>query len=166
MRELNRLTTEYIEAEDRIRIFGELATDETVVMWLSQRLLRHLLPHLFLWLEKQSGDSIPSEIAQSFAQEAAQAEFATEAPVAQHPGSQEWLVLAVDINPSNEALRLGFRAKEEQQASLTLTPVALRQWLAILHTLWGLAEWPKELWPEWIKENAGLARDNVHSNLH
>ena len=50
--ELQRLTTEYVDAEDRMRLTGEIRPGETLVLWLSQRLLMRLLPHLFLWLEK------------------------------------------------------------------------------------------------------------------
>ena len=166
MKELQRLTTEYIEAEDRLRVSGELAPNETVVMWLSQRLLRRLLPHLFLWLEQQSGDSIPLEIEQSFAQEAATADFAAETPVAQHGGSEEWLVTAVDLGSSEQAIQLAFRANELQEANLTLNSVTLRQWLSIVHNLWGNAEWPTEFWPEWIKYNSNTTSSNLRSSMH
>lgn len=150
MRELQRLTTEYIEAEDRIRISGELASGETVVMWLSQRLLLRLLPHLFLWLEKRSGDSIPLEIAQSFAQDAARADLVQETPVAREENSQEWLVEAVDLSFKQEALILQFRAQAPHPATVTMNAQALRQWLSIVHAVWGIAEWPVGVWPQWM----------------
>lgn len=153
MAELHRLTTEYIEAEDRIRISGELASGETLVMWLSQRLLLRLLPHLFLWLEKQSGDSIPLEIAQSFAQDAARAELAPEAPVVREDNSQEWLVEAVDLSFSEEALVLQFRDQVPNAVTLTMNSQALRQWLNILHTVWGIADWPIGAWPQWMADS-------------
>ena len=36
---LQRVTTAYLENEDRLRLTGELADGDTVVCWLTQRLL-------------------------------------------------------------------------------------------------------------------------------
>lgn len=166
MNELQRVTTEYVEAEDRMRISGELASNETVVMWLSQRLLMRLLPHLFLWLEKQSSDNIPMEIEQSFAQEAAKADLTSEAPVQRLAESQEWLVAAVDLTPNANALAMSFRSEAGQRETLLLQAVPLRQWLEIIHALWGVAEWPGDVWPEWIaSETANSGYDHA-SRLH
>ena len=44
--DLHRITTEYIDSEDRIRLTGQLASGDTVVLWLTQRLLNRLVPHL------------------------------------------------------------------------------------------------------------------------
>tara|TARA_R100001377_G_scaffold81364_1_gene60826 strand:- start:6460 stop:6960 length:501 start_codon:yes stop_codon:yes gene_type:complete len=166
MRELQRLTTEYVETEDRVRISGELAANGTVVMWLSQRLLVRLLPHLFLWLEKQSDANIPMEIEQSFAQEAVKAELNTEAPVQSLPESQEWLVEAVDLTPNENMLSIRFRTENGNQETLRLQAFALRQWLEIIHSLWRLAEWPFDVWPEWIASNKPASKHGDPAKLH
>lgn len=166
MNELQRLTTEYVEAEDRIRISGELASGETVVMWVSQRLLIRLFPHLFLWLEKQSSDNIPMEIEQSFSQEAAKAALTPEAPVLRLTESREWLVAAVDITGNPNALVMSFKSETGQRETLALHAVALRQWLEITHSLWVIAEWPRDVWPKWITSKKSISdRDHI-SRLH
>lgn len=66
MAELQRFTTEYVEIEDRIRLAGETAPGHTVVLWLTQRLLARLLPHLLQWLEQQTGATIRGDILQGF----------------------------------------------------------------------------------------------------
>ena len=53
MATLQRITTEYIDQEDRIRLTGELAHGATVVLWITQRLLNRLIPHLTAWLSRQ-----------------------------------------------------------------------------------------------------------------
>ena len=164
--ELQRLTTEYVETEDRVRISGELASGETVVMWLSQRLLLRLLPHLFLWLEKQSNDNIPMEIEQSFAQEAAKADLSAEAPVERQKGSQEWLVESVDLSPNKDALATRFRSQSEKFVQIALQAQPLRQWLEILFSLWQLAEWPIGVWPEWMAEKNPAQESPRLSTLH
>ena len=47
MAELQRCTTEYIATEDRLRLSGEIGTQSTVVLWLTQRLLNRLMPPLY-----------------------------------------------------------------------------------------------------------------------
>ena len=150
MHELQRITTEYIDTEDRIRLTGEVNESDPVILWLTQRLLTRLLPHLFLWLEQQNGNTMPAEIVQSFAQRAARSELTEQPPVQRSAESTEWLVHAVDITPDNASLRMRFRSIGEDEATLTLPVVQLRQWLGILHLLWGKGEWPRGVWPEWI----------------
>lgn len=43
MPDLQRITTQYIEVEDRLRLTGELAPGEVVVLWLTQRLMHRLI---------------------------------------------------------------------------------------------------------------------------
>ena len=74
---LERCTTEYAEDEDRLRLSAELANGNTVVLWLTQRLLNRLVPHLVQWLEKQTAgvaaissvQARTSNAMQGFAQE-------------------------------------------------------------------------------------------------
>jgi hypothetical protein len=166
MNELQRLTSEYIEAEDRLRISGQLGSGETVVMWMTQRLLNRFLPHLCLWLEKQGSDSLPVEIAQSFAQEAATQELRPESPVTGHENALEYLVDSVDITPEPGTMRLVFRAGGDQQSHVELPSTALRQWLSILHSQWLLAQWPGELWPEWMQGNLENAKGEDAQTFH
>lgn len=39
---LQRATTEYVEEEDRICLSGELATGDTMTLWLTRRILDRL----------------------------------------------------------------------------------------------------------------------------
>lgn len=166
MAELQRLTTEYVESEDRIRLSGQRVGDETVVMWISQRLLLRLLPHLFLWLEKQSGDAIPLEIAQSFAQDAARADLVAEPPVQRKSDSQEWLVTAVDLTPVSDALTMRFRSSDNKQEHFTMNAQQFRQWLEMLHSLWVAAEWPAPIWPSWLRGNNKKMNERDAKHLH
>ena len=51
---LERITTEYVEVEDRIRLTGESEDNQTIVLWLTQRLLTQIISHLLGLIEKQS----------------------------------------------------------------------------------------------------------------
>ncbi len=150
MLELQRLTTEYVDAEDRLRLTGETGPGQILVLWLSHRLLVRLLPHLFLWLENHGSSTLPTEIEQSLEQRAASAGMDFEAAVQRDGRCQAWLVEAVDMTAGDHALRLRFRRDGETSVSLTLSSLHMRQWLTILRALWHVAEWHAEIWPEWI----------------
>src|SRR5258708_37201016 len=51
---LKRLTTEYIESEDRIRITGEVEESSPAVIWITHRLFSRLVPAILEGLEKKT----------------------------------------------------------------------------------------------------------------
>lgn len=183
MIELQRITTQYIDAEDRIRLSGESSEGgerTTLVLWLTQRLLSQLISHLIGLIEKQSGEQSSdsgsktpvSNLMQGFAQQAAESELAAELPVKTEAVSQSWLVQEVDIALSAEgALVLVFKRdlggteQENSGAKATLSVEAkqLRQWLGIIHTQWQQAGWPLTIWPTWMDEQAAT---DIGKGLH
>lgn len=124
MFDLTRFTCEYIDREDRIRMLGETAQGTTVVLWLTQRLLLRLVPHLCEWVEKNSTvaglstDHLPgqAQLWQGFAQQAAQAELAPQTPVTLEPNAPRWLVMEVDVNAKPEHISLCFKGDERLKA--------------------------------------------------
>lgn len=62
---LQRITIEYRTQEDRLCLTGERAG---VVLWLTQRLLGRLVPHLTAWLEQQKGPSEHAKVMLEFQQ--------------------------------------------------------------------------------------------------
>lgn len=155
---LQRITTAYIDLEDRIRLAGETEGGERLVLWLTRRLLDRLVPHLVTWLEKNAGPQAPAsrlydEALQGFAQEAAQARLKPEAPVPAAAPSRSWLVCAVDVSLSEASIRLNFKGlAESEQTCLTMPEAPLRQWLGIIHGLYVRAAWPTSPWPGWMGE--------------
>lgn len=151
---LERITTEYIDTEDRIRLSGEVGNDVPVVIWLTQRLLQRLLPKLLQWLENQNADMPHADILHGFAQQAAKAELAPQAPVLAGSDSTAWLVQSVDIEQSEQAVSLTFYGVNGQDpVSLALAATPLRQWLSIVYDAYLKAEWPIEVWPGWLRES-------------
>lgn len=150
--QLERITTEYVEVEDRIRLSAEVLGDSPVVLWLSQRLLFRLLPSLFHWLDGQGGsDAGYSQLMQGFAQQTAQSELTPQAPVSATAAGSAWLVQAVDVGASEQLMRLTFRGGSGQAATLNLETKPMRQWLFILKNLCQKAEWNLDVWPEWFE---------------
>ena len=124
--ELRRLTTRYVDSEDRLRVAGEVASGQVQVMWLTQRLLNRLLPHLWKWLDHavqaqpRSHDTPAAALAaaspaaqtelQRFAQQSAAAERRQQVPVDPSRAARTLLVQSVDIRHLPVGLRLTFKA--------------------------------------------------------
>ena len=172
---LQRITSIYSDVEDRFRITGEVSDESTRCLWLTQRLLLRLVPHILEWLNEIAraegkGDLGQAELMQDFAQQAAKARLEPQAavPVPTMPdpnaaiettlgtataGQQEsiWLVKEVDISKStNGILTLTFKHESANGVQLAMAPIELRQWLIILHSQWLQAGWPAAIWPEWV----------------
>jgi len=161
MSELQRITSEYVENEDRVRLTAEVETGATEILWLTQRLLIRIVNHLLQWLEQQTSVATPealkdkqaADLVQGFAQQTASAELTAEQPVQSMDTALAWIVISVDISRSPQAVKLSFKGANEEQAALTLEARQLRQWLGIIHQLWSAAEWPQAIWPQWMQES-------------
>ena len=104
MHYLERVTTEYIEMEDRLRLTGILRSGKTISFWFTQRLLIQLLLACTDWLENQSPDiakkiatSQSKDSALSLAQESAKSELHAETSVVASPNSPNLLVKELEI---------------------------------------------------------------------
>lgn len=156
MSDLARVTTEYVAVEDRIRLSGESGQAAPVSIWLTLRLLQRLLPLLLEWVEGRDGAAALHSFAlHSFAQQAARAELAPQAPVRPPADHAAWLALEVELVRSPRSVRLTLRgAADGQAASLELTPKPLRQWLGIVHDAYVKGGWPLDAWPAWMARGA------------
>lgn len=153
---LQRLTTEFVDVEDRLRLSGQDADGRVQVLWLTQRLLNRLCPALCQMLER-AGKGPHAGLLQGFEQEAARARHEPQEPVQVPEQADSWLVQAVDVTPTADGYLLRFRGTQEgQQASVLLPDTPLRQWLAIVLEHYRRAGWPGADWPEWM-DPAGAA---------
>ncbi|CAN5385126.1 hypothetical protein BH10PSE6_BH10PSE6_47260 [soil metagenome] len=169
---LRRLTTEYVEIEDRIRIAGQTPKDAQVVMWLTNRLATRAVPQLLRWLENQAAPtsassraSAPSQAVrrelQSFAQATAVAGLKQQKPVTARADDPAWVAKAIDIKASQSHLSITFRGAQDQSAGVRFDAMGLRQWLSILHRAWTKAQWPPLVWPDWIKTHRSAPQNAV-----
>lgn len=156
MAALERITTQYIDSQDRVRLAGVSGNAAPVVIWLTQRLLQRLLPVLFQWLQRQDSTLPLAEVFHGFAQQAAQAELTPQVPVQVEAASCAWLALSVDISRSNESVDLTFRGPDGENATLILATKPLRQWLGIIHEAYRQAQWPLQAWPEWLQASEDI----------
>ena len=162
MSALQRITTEYCEVEDRIRLIGEDENGDALTLLLTQRLLIRLLVHLLEAVATQSTENArnPSQdeeatnLLQGFAQQAAADNLSPQTPVVADSTLNSWLVKEVDIgNAADASISLVFKSASGDRAVLHMENQHLRQWLAIVHSLWLVTEWPAAIWPKWIEES-------------
>lgn len=162
MTELKRITTEYIDIEDRIRLSGEGKDGEILVFWLTRRVMGRLLPTLLGWLERGVVGTEPSRPAfhrdavQGFAQQRARAQATPQPRVAVAAASGQCLVTSVVVGHTRETLTLTLRGGEsDPEGRLTLAAQPMRQWLNILHDRYRQAGWPLDGWPDWMTAESG-----------
>jgi len=160
MPKFQRLTTEYIKTEDRIRICGEISGDTTVTMWLTRPLCSLFLPHLFKIAEKntpnksiQHESATVMEIVQQFAQEKAVSSLSPAPTVRPQEQNIEQFIETVEIITDSKILTLRFLSKDSEELGpviLSFDSDQLRQWLYILSKCFRQAEWGMDYWPSWI----------------
>jgi hypothetical protein len=176
MKALQRVTIEYIAQEDRIRLSGQRAEARPLAIWLTRRLLDRLMPELLRWIEREGGDLLGAntsdanqnaaivprgDMLHSFAQQAARTRLTHQEPVRVAADDEAWLAQSVTVSCGGRAIRLTFHAASGQDATVTFTTQPLRQWLNILHDSYLKAEWPLQVWPEWVREAAPRAQIQV-----
>ena len=174
--DLQRVTTRFHAAQDRICLSGELPGGH-VVLWLTQRMLRRLLPVVVDWLanhDPMNDLALPSgdlyrEALQGFAQQAARTQLEqlpAVAPVSVGADSPEYLVSSVQVERSAQCLRMVFSTEQSPIAQMALYPQSLRQWLNILFDAWRRADWPVDLWPAWMHDDGALSVQTPSAPLH
>lgn len=155
---LQKITTVYVDKEDRIRLAGALLNGDTIIIWLTLRMLQLLVPSLTSWLQKSdtlAGAALGAEKdVQSFRQQAAKASIEKQPPVAATGQSLSWVAVGVDYRSNNTQIHLVFKGQNTETASLDLPLEACRQWLSILFDAYKLADWPMGAWPDWVSESA------------
>ena len=174
MHKLQRITSEFIEAEDRIKFIAQCEKEQTLVLWVTQRLISRLIAHCLNWLEKETSeldravalDQESRSDLQGIVQESARQALNQQPAVVPGHDSQSFLVQEIDINITNEGVVLLFKGSKNKQAELVFSVAQLRQWLAIMHSLWHKAAWPMSLWPDWMDENQLTSTGEPNSPVH
>jgi len=151
--ELDRITINYVELEDRIRLAGETNGGTVVIVWITRRLLDRLLPELVQRLENSveggHGNALRTDALQTFAQQAARTMSVPQAPVPASAAEAQWLAHSIDVSFSRRFVRLSFKDHQSHCVNLTLEESKLREFLNILFEAYRRADWPTGAWPRW-----------------
>lgn len=150
---LQRITTVYCDEQDRLRLSGEQAQGQVIVLWMTQRLTNRLVAHLCEVAGAGAADSLASQLQRSFELQVAAASLVEQPPVQPTCDAAEALVYSVDVTSSQSGARLVFKgSSREVLAELGLPHVPLQQWLGIVHGQYRSAQWPMAVWPAWVEE--------------
>lgn len=181
VQQLERITTDYVPQEDRLRLSASVANEgPCVVLWLTHRMLSQLLPHLWQWLQAQTPQPTqplaPAQQAavqhftQQVAQQTAWAQH-TQAPavpaVAASQATHSVLVQAVQLHCTPDAVHLHWAdaaQPPQQRYAMVLSAAQLRQWLVMLQRQFAQAQWPTAHWPQWLQPSTG-AEDAALASL-
>lgn len=160
---IEKLTTEYVQEEDRVRLNLTDPQSNRSSLWFTQRLLNRMIPALVKVLEEETQGQPQSSDLQAFNQAQAQQSIEQDSPVA--PADSSWLVHRIDMTPSKTKVVLVFTDGDNTSARLDIPRKALRQWLSIVRELYKHAGWSTEFWPSWLKPLSGQDHPNK-SRLH
>jgi len=160
MADIQKVSLQYVVAEDRLALDTEDADGATTRLWLTQRLCRGLVSALDPMLRRVTSLRLPDQApdaAQSWEQAAAMSGFGKIPGVEPREDSVTGLVQTVRISPPGATMTLTFEFGDGGSHVVTLTITALRQTLAVMHRLHVEAGWPLEVWPSWIADPAAQA---------
>ena len=173
---LQRVTTRYDADEDRLCLSGVTASGEMHAIWLTQRLLLRVLPHLFAWLEAAppvgaaaAGPQTVGAAVQAFSQQAAVAAQGRLAPVPRPHADAGWLVRGIGFSATGDEACLTFTSGPGGRGEallLALASTPLRQWLGVVHSRWVVAGWPVAIWPAWMAPGAHASPGAGKGALH
>jgi hypothetical protein len=155
---IQRITTTYLENEDRIRLVGENARGETIIIWLTRRLLDRLLPVLLTTIDNTAEADNQHELIQGFAQHAAVSGIPQSRPIIPKSESASWVAISIDVAHKSDGVDLSFK-DEQKVAMLSLDRILLRQWLGIVYMAYEKAEWDTDMWPSWFSND--ISTDNM-----
>jgi len=163
MQSLKKVTSEFIDTEDRIRLSALTAEDKAVAFWMTQRLLIRLVTHLSKQIEigsPRSGDASESEGA-SYSDsdrdiQTDRESFTAESAVKIEKNIKPVLITEVDIKFGKSDLTLVLKSGNKSCANISFSLSELKQWLDILYTLWHRAGWPISHWPQKLIDNSSI----------
>jgi len=173
MNRLKRITSEYVEIEDRIRVAGLTEKNKTLSLWFTMRLTSRLVTHCIALLGKHSpelkkaatNDDQLQKNLQNLVQQSAEQEIGEESAVSVTTDSPSYLIKEIDVKTSDGGVVLSFKQNKTSSYELYLKSQQLRQWLGILYLIWQKAEWPLHVWPDWMdksKSNEISKKTSIH----
>jgi len=161
---LEKITLDYVAAEDRILVRTQGDNGEVVSFWLTLRMSRALVKFLLEHLDKVTPVSAAAdrELMQAFRQTSALMRL--EPGTAVESGDATPLLLTtLDLQRKPAGVVLQLPLRDGTVADLAMDSVQLRQYLHILRNMFVRAEWPLDGWPAWMNEAAaemvGAERD-------
>lgn len=155
--QITAITTEYDPQEDRLCLDIADAQGSTGRRWLTYRLLTRLLPTLLKQAQQQIAAAPDTPVAAQqaaniYAQLQARITKKPAAPVQVDHSATGQLIHEINLSlPKAGGATLHLRTAQPVADTLKLTSQELRQWLEALRHACRQADWPSEMWPDWLQ---------------
>lgn len=157
--ELCRLNITYNFIEDRVRLVGQSAKGEVVILWLTQRLLNRLLPELDRRARNHRASRriyASKALAQAFHDANTQLPSVSDrmqlATANALPDMPAWRVDAVKLCQGTQQLELVFLCGGVSVAVIFFDWMMLGQWLDLLQRTYQFAGWLPAIRTDDVKE--------------
>ncbi len=150
---LKKVTLQYIEVEDRIRMSADVEGGNAAVFWLTQRLCRRLVPKLAHHLEHSAPKSIQVDKGLMLSVQQHDAEWQRKFSEPVRVFGLKRSVLPEHVNlycPAGGAIIIFPLDVGGDQARLQMNMVELRQWMGVVYRQFRVAGWSMEVWPKWF----------------
>ena len=126
------------------------------VLWLTRLLTDRLLIAMFKLVDRPTGASRPSALADKMIkaarQEAATAKMAPSPRVVAPPEQEGWLVTSINLVSRDGVLQIHFSGEGSRSACAEIGALHVHQWLAILFANYRRGGWESAVWPGWFLE--------------
>ncbi len=155
---LEKITLDYVPAEDRILVRAQHSGSGVIAFWLTLRMSRALSKLLLEHLDAVTPvpPATDPELMQTFRQTSALMKLETGAAVKPADETPQ-LLTTLDLHRKPGGVVLALPLPDGEVAELVLTAVQMRQYLHILRNMFVRADWPLDIWPLWMKEAASEA---------
>jgi hypothetical protein len=169
MFQIEKITSQYDAEEDRLHRVASDGQEQTLGLWLTRPLANELIGMLLGELEVHGASPTDEHVRaalQAWEQSAANAQFKPQPPVPSPAAQSGGLVTSVDVVHADGHFAMVFTLRGDRSASITMDSTRMRQWLGIVHRLYGKAEWPcHSLWPDWITGETQLLTADVSGGI-
>jgi hypothetical protein len=182
---LSHIRCRYQPVQDRIRVTGDTENESSETFWLTRRMVSQIVPHIAQYIEKQVADKMDKLLADVKAQlaksqqeksEIRWRESAEAGPTAQPVSTATssvqasapvpWLVVKINLAPTDAGCRLMFLGEGGESVCVTLRAQALCRLLAVWHEQCQQAQWQSLSWPAWVSDLMAAPATPVSAVLH
>ena len=140
---LNKVTLAYSPAEDRISVRGQMQSGGSLLLWITQKLARQLVPHLRIRLSALNSVAADHEAKQCGGDTPQGGADGVQCHVICGEGAPEYLIRSIDISWKEGQLTLAFHCQEPHSICiLSLSHDSTVQVIDALSQCAETARWP------------------------
>ena len=158
---IQTLTARYDLREDRVALDCKIHTGDVETLYFTQRLSHAIVAALVEKIQSDPGRSMINDFLQD---EAVSQKPPSEAVKIGDGVKSSWLVTHMHLQDIDAGTRVIFAHEEERGAHLECDEALLRNIIDIFYKAFGLANWPRNVFPSWVVPANQSARTHLLTN--